>query len=137
VAWIIKQDVDGGNDLCTTAKVPYVTANRWYDATNTVGWDSLCLIPDEVSLNWVKKVLRLGEWRVWLELAKRVNPEAHAASMALDTWLGSDGIAGNPISGKETLCIEVAAPASTLDVEEIHDTAVENKYEDGESTSLG
>lgn len=115
-------------------------ANRWYDAANTLGWGSLCLMPDEVNSNWVEKVLRVGEWRVWLELAKRVNPEAHAASMALDAWLGSDGIAGKPISGKETLCIEVAAPASTLDVEEIPDTDVEDEEDkdedgDGESTS--
>jgi hypothetical protein len=81
-------------------------------------------MPDEVNSNWVEKVLRVGEWRVWLELAKRVNPEAHAASMALDTWLGSDGIAGKPISGKETLCIEVAAPDSTLDEEDEKSTSL-------------
>jgi hypothetical protein len=41
-------------------------------------------------------------------------------------------IAGKPISGKETLCIEVAAPASTLEVEEIPDTDVEDAEADDE-----
>jgi hypothetical protein len=93
-------------------------------------------MPDEVNSNWVEKVLCVGEWRVWLELAKRVNPEAYAASMALDAWLGLDGIAGKPISGKETLCIEVAAPISTLDIEEIPNTNVEDEDKDEESMLL-
>jgi hypothetical protein len=64
--------------------------------------------------------------RIWLEPVKRVNPEVHAASTALDAWLGSECIAGGPLRKEDTLRIEVRVPAIVCEVEDVQDS------EDGE-----
>jgi hypothetical protein len=100
-------------------------AVRWHDAAITLGWGSLCLMPhDAVTNNWVEKTLTVSEWHIWLELAKKANPDAYKASAALDEWLGSEGIQGRSISSKGTLCIEAKAPATTLrEMEEVLDSS--------------
>ena len=75
----------------------------------------------------MEQTLRIGELRIWLELVKRVNPEVHVASMALDAWLGSECIAGGPLKKEETLRIEVEAPAIVYEVEEVQDSEDEEQ----------
>ena len=58
-------------------------ANRWYQAAELLGWGSLCLLPESVSNKWVRDCLA-HVWPLWLQLIKRVNPDACAASRALD-----------------------------------------------------
>ena len=97
-------------------------AIRWYDAAEKLGWGSLCLIPhDQVTNSWVEQTLRVGEWSIWLELVKKVNPDAYNASKAFDTWLGSDNIASGSIDGKEPLLIEAEVTEVAEVVEEVHD----------------
>lgn len=60
-----------------------------------------------------------------------MNPVAHKASMALDTWLGSEGISGRSISEKATLFIEANTPAVATQVEEVEDSEIEDS-EDGD-----
>jgi hypothetical protein len=101
-------------------------AQRWYAAANELGWGSLCIMPyDHVSNTWVEQTLRVGEWQVWLELVKKVNPDAYSASKAFDAWLGSESIAGS-IEGKERLCIEDEPPATTCEIEEVQDSEDED-----------
>lgn len=92
-------------------------ATRWYQVADTLGWGSLCLLPDSVSNKWVKDV-PAHAWPLWLDLIKRVNPDACAASRALDAWIGNEGI-----QGREKLYIEEKGSASQ--VEEIIDSADE------------
>jgi len=51
--------------------------------------------------------------------------------MALDTWLGSEGISGGSISEKATLSIEANTLAVATQVEEIEDSEMEDS-EDGD-----
>jgi hypothetical protein len=98
-------------------------ATRWYEAANRLGWGSLCLMPHGLITNtWVEQTLRVGEWRVWLELVEKVKPDAYAASKALNSWLGSESIAGGPIDGKRALRIETELPATVYEVEEVQDS---------------
>ena len=46
--------------------------------------------------------------------------------MALDAWLGLEGISGGSISEKAILSIEASTPASVIQVEEIEDSEVED-----------
>jgi hypothetical protein len=92
-------------------------ASRWYTLAQSLGWGSLALIPhDSIPNSWIESTLRAGELDVWVELVKKETPDIFAASRALETWLGADGIAGGPISGKKTLGIEARAPATIYDV---------------------
>jgi hypothetical protein len=105
-------------------------ATRWYEAACVLGWGSLCLMPyDEITLTWVEQTLRVAEWHTWLDLVKKVNPDAYAASMALDDWLGSESIAGGPINEKEVLRIESAVPTTIYEVEEVPDSEGEEEDE--------
>jgi hypothetical protein len=97
-------------------------ATRWYQVADTLGWGSLCLLPDSVSNKWVKDV-PAHAWPLWLDLIKRVNPDACAASKALDAWIGNEGIQGGPIQGREKLYIEEKGSASQ--VEEVVDSTDE------------
>ena len=98
-------------------------ATRWYEAANNLGWGSLCLMPhDRITNTWVEQTLRVGEWRVWLELVKKVNPDVYAAGKAFDSWLGSESIASGLIDGKEPLRIEAELRTSPHEVEEIRDS---------------
>jgi hypothetical protein len=111
-------------------------ALRWYDAATMLGWGSLCLMPhDAVTNNWAEKTLTVPEWRIWLKLAKKVNVEAYKASAAFDGWLGSEGIQGRSITGKETLCIEATAPRVQFDVEEVADSESDGDNDRMEDTS--
>lgn len=67
---------------------------------------------DIISNSWVENDLRVPFWHIWLELVVKVNPIAHKASMALDAWLGLEGISGGSISDKATLSIEASMPMS-------------------------
>lgn len=103
-------------------------ASRFYEAANVLGWGFLCLIPHDVVPNsWIEQTLRIGELRIWLELVKRVNPEVHAASTALDAWLGSECIAGGPLRKEETLRIEAEAPAIVCEIGEAQDSEDEEQ----------
>ncbi|KAI4221645.1 MAG: hypothetical protein L6R40_008617 [Gallowayella cf. fulva] len=103
-------------------------ASRFYEAASVLGWGFLCLIPHNVVPNsWVEQTLRIGELRLWLELVKRVNPEVHSASTALEAWLGSECIAGGPLRQQETLRIEVETPAIVYEVEEVQDSEDEEQ----------
>ena len=102
-------------------------ALRWYEAAKQLGWGMLCLMPHDVITNsWVENELRVRHWHIWLELVEKVNPTACKASMALDAWLGSEGISGGSISEKATLSIEASTPAPVIQVEEIEDSEVED-----------
>lgn len=103
-------------------------ASRFYEITGVLGWSFLCLIPhDVVSNSWIEQSLRIGELRIWLALVKRINPDIHVASTALDAWLGSECIAGGPLRKEETLRIEVEAPAIVYEVEEVQDSEDEGQ----------
>src|SRR5690348_10980498 len=111
-------------------------ARRFYEAACVLGWGILCLVPhDAVPNSWIEQTLRIGELRIWLELVKRVNPEAHAASTALEAWLGSECIAGGPLKKEETLRIEVEIPTIVYEVEEIQDS--EDDVEEEPTSSTG
>jgi hypothetical protein len=98
-------------------------ASRWYTVAQTLGWGSLALMPhDSIPNSWIESTLRTGESNIWVELVKKVNPDVFAASKALEAWLGPDGIAGGPISGKKTLSIEAKAPATFYEIEEVQDS---------------
>lgn len=98
-------------------------ASRWYTVAQTLGWGSLALMPhDSIPNTWIEAVLRTGELAVWVELIKKEHPDIYAASKALETWLGPDGIAGGPISGKKTLSIEAETPAALYEIEEVQDS---------------
>jgi hypothetical protein len=111
-------------------------ASRFYEAASVLGWGFLCLIPHDVVPNsWLEQTLRVGELRIWLELVKRVNPDAYAASTALDSWLGSECIAGGPLRKEETLRIEVEAPAIAYEAEEVQDSEDEEQLASTRSQS--
>ena len=98
-------------------------ASRWYTLAQTLGWGSLTLMPhDSIPNSWIESTLRTGEVDLWVALVKKENPDILAASKALEAWLGADGIAGGPISGKETLSIEARAPATIYEIEEVQDS---------------
>ncbi|KAL5370877.1 hypothetical protein DPSP01_014619 [Paraphaeosphaeria sporulosa] len=107
-------------------------ATRWYHAARTLGWGFLCLMPSEIAPKWVEQTLRVGEWALWLEVVKKVNPDTYKASQVLDAWLGADGIAGKPISGKETLFVEADVPMPSTQVEEVADSEEEGEVGDDE-----
>jgi hypothetical protein len=114
-------------------------ALRWYEAAKQLGWGMLCLMPhDIISNSWVENDLRIPFWHIWLNLVVKVNPVAHKASMALDAWLGSEGISGGSISEKATLSIEANAQAAATQVEEIGDSELEDgedvENSDGDGT---
>ncbi|KAF1933792.1 uncharacterized protein M421DRAFT_28443, partial [Didymella exigua CBS 183.55] len=95
---------------------------RWYSISQELGWGILTLIPhDEIANRWIERKLRVGQLHVWIELLKKERPDICAASKALESWLGPDGIAGGPINEKQTLCIEAEAPVTIYEVEEIQD----------------
>ncbi|UPX13400.1 uncharacterized protein EKO05_0003909 [Ascochyta rabiei] len=109
-------------------------ALRWYEAAKQLGWGMLCLMPHNIISNlWVENNLRVPFWHIWLKLVVEVNLEAYKASMALDAWLGSEGISGGSISEKATLSIEADTPTPATQVEEIKDS----EMEDGEDTKNG
>lgn len=102
-------------------------ALRWYEAAKQLGWGMLCLMPhDIISNSWVENDLRIPFWHIWLKLVVKANPVAHKASMALDAWLGSEGISGGSISEKATLSIEADTLTSATQVEEIEDSELED-----------
>jgi hypothetical protein len=109
-------------------------AKRWLTATEVLGWGSLCLMPvDLVSKRFAEKVSTVDQWSTWLELVKRVNPDAYRASLALDKWVGIDGIKGGPIQSTDLLCIEATGPTAINQVEEIADS--DDDAPDGTSAS--
>jgi hypothetical protein len=111
-------------------------ATRWYDAAKALGWGILCLMPtDIVSTRWVEKEVLAHEWSIWLELIKRVNKDAYTVSMAMDDWLGTEGIQGGAIQSKEILYIEEKGPAVVYEVEEVADSTNEDGESDVESTT--
>ncbi|KAL5371461.1 hypothetical protein DPSP01_014257 [Paraphaeosphaeria sporulosa] len=105
-------------------------ATRWYHAARTLSWGFLCLMPSEIAPKWVEQTLRVGEWALWLEVVKKVNPDTYKASQVLDAWLGADGIAGKPISGKETLFVKADVPMPSTQVEEVADSEEEGEVGD-------
>ncbi|KAJ4342108.1 hypothetical protein N0V95_007044 [Ascochyta clinopodiicola] len=106
-------------------------ALRWFEVARTLGWGMLCFMPHDIITNsWVENDLRIRYWDIWLKLVAKVNPDAHKASTALDAWLGSEGIAGGSISGKETLSIEADAPVPVMREEEIEDSGIEDSDDD-------
>jgi hypothetical protein len=112
-------------------------ALRWYEAAKQLGWGMLCLMPhDIISNSWVENDLRIRFWHIWLELVVKVNPVAHKASMALDAWLGSEGISGGSISEKATLSIEANAPAPVTQVEDIEDSEMEDGKDGGDEDNV-
>jgi hypothetical protein len=116
-------------------------ASRWYTAAMTLGWGSLCLMPpDLISNKWVEKTLARPEWDAWLQLVKKIEPDVHTASTALDAWLGADGIEGGSLKDKETLCIEEGPAAVAGEVEEVADSDRESESgvdSDGEEATTG
>ena len=54
-----------------------------------------------------------------------MRPDVYAASRALDSWLGPEGIAGGPISEKKTLSIEAEAPATIYKIQDSEDDDID------------
>jgi hypothetical protein len=101
-------------------------ATRWFAAATMLGWGSLCLMPiDVVSNSWVEREIQTDAWNIWLQLVKRINPEAYSASLAFDRYVGQEGIYGGPIQGTDMLCIEENSPTVVYQIEEIADSAEE------------
>ncbi|KAF2827746.1 hypothetical protein CC86DRAFT_276017, partial [Ophiobolus disseminans] len=95
---------------------------RWYKMGQALGWGSFCLVPHNVISNsWVEYPLRIPEFDVWLELARKVNPNVVKAAQVLDTWLEPDGIAGGAISDKAPLGIKAAPNLPIFEIEEVQD----------------
>ena len=67
-------------------------------------------------------MLRVGQLDVFIEVVKRERPDLCAASKAVEAWLGLEGIAGGPISGRQMLSIEVDALTTIYEVEEVEDS---------------
>ncbi|CAE7019912.1 hypothetical protein PTTW11_02971 [Pyrenophora teres f. teres] len=98
-------------------------AMRWYLISQELGWGILTLIPhDEIPNRWIERTLRVGQLDVWMKLLNKERQDICVASKALESWLGPEGIAGGPISEKKILSIEVEAPATIYEVEEIQDS---------------
>lgn len=57
--------------------------------------------------------------RLESQLVRKVSPDACAASIALQEWLGNEGIEGGPIYSKEILCIEAQPVLPEYYVEEV------------------
>lgn len=109
-------------------------AMRWHTIVKGLGWGSLLLIPpEEVSNWWVERVLRVGQLEVFVSVVKRERPDLCAASKALETWLGPEGIAGGSISSKQMLSIEAEAPPTIYEVEEVEDSEEEEMLDTIES----
>lgn len=107
-------------------------ATRWFRAAEVLGWGSLCLMPtDGISNRWAEKDLPTDAWNIWLQLVKKVNPEAHSASIAFDNWVGEAAIWGGPIQSKEVLCIEEKGPMVVYEIEEIADSTDEQESDMG------
>lgn len=86
-------------------------ALSWYKIAGELGWGMLCLMPHErISNSWIEHDLLASHTEIWCSLVTRLNPAACTASRALDEWLGSEGLAGGSIRGKQMLCIEDIAP---------------------------
>lgn len=112
-------------------------ASRWYTLAQTLGWGSLTLMPhDSIPNSWIESTLRAGEVDVWVRLVKKENPDIFAASKALETWLGADGIGGGPISGKKTLSIEARAPATIYEIEEVQDSEDEASEDEADEVAI-
>ncbi|UPX16739.1 uncharacterized protein EKO05_0007126 [Ascochyta rabiei] len=112
-------------------------ALRWYKAAKQLGWGMLCLMPHDIISNlWVENDLCVPFWHIWLELVVKVNLEAHKASMALDAWLGLEGISGGSISKKATLSIKANMPMLATQVEEIEDSEVEDSEGGGDENDV-
>ncbi|KAL5371384.1 hypothetical protein DPSP01_014303 [Paraphaeosphaeria sporulosa] len=80
------------------------------------------LVPhDRIANRWIERTLRVGQLAIWMDLVKRERQEIYAASKALESWLGPEGIAGGPISGKQTLSIKAEAPATIYKVQDSED----------------
>lgn len=86
-------------------------ATRWYEIAQGLGWGVFALIPHEhFSNSWVEQTTRAWGLHVWIDLVKKERPDVCAVSRVLDSWLGPEGILGGPISGKQTLSIELDIP---------------------------
>lgn len=95
-------------------------ASRWYEAAKELGWGILCLMPhDSITVTWVEQTLRIAEWRIWLQLVKKVGSDAWAASRELDMWLGPESIAGGSLGDKERLRIEADPHITAYEIEEV------------------
>lgn len=102
-------------------------AMRWHTIVEGLGWGSLLLMPpEEISNWWIERVLRIGQLQVFIDVVRRERPNLYIASRALETWLGPEGIAGGPISGKRMLEIEAESPSVVHEVEEIQDSEDED-----------
>ncbi|KAF1923102.1 uncharacterized protein M421DRAFT_49791, partial [Didymella exigua CBS 183.55] len=95
---------------------------RWYEVAQGLGWGIFTLMPYEYFANsWIKQTIRAWGVHLWMELVKKERPDVCAASKVLDDWLGPEGISGGPISGKQTLSIELDIPLDPV-VEEVEDS---------------
>jgi hypothetical protein len=116
-------------------------ASRWYAAATALGWGSLCLMPpDAISNKWAEKTLTRPQWDLWIQLVKKIQPDAYTASRKLEAWLGTDGIEGGSIQHKDTLCIEAGPPMAVGEVEEVADSDMESESgvdSDGNGTTTG
>lgn len=111
------------------------SGNRWWEAAETLSWIGILGIPC-ASKSWVEREVRAKEWRAWLQIVLHINPDMYAAGKAFEGWLGTDGIEGGSLNGKEPLQIEsrlALGTAVNLRDEEVHDdvdlTTQESQYE--------
>lgn len=102
-------------------------ATRWYQGAGILDWGFLCLIPDTISHKWMEQTRRVGEWKLWLEVVKKINLDTYKASRMLSAWLGAERIVGEPIDSKETLFIEAGVPAMASHVDEADDSEADGE----------
>lgn len=95
-------------------------ASRWYELAQGLGWGILALMPSEdIPNTWLERDISAWGVGLWVQLVRKERPDVCAAAEALDSWLGPDGIAGGPISGKTALCLEMDPPVgSVVEVED-------------------
>jgi hypothetical protein len=75
-----------------------------------LGWGILYLMPyDVINTAWVEQKMGIAQWRIWLSVVERVNPDAAATSRELNNWLGVECITGGPITQQKLLGIKAVA----------------------------
>ncbi|KAH6613177.1 hypothetical protein C7974DRAFT_405302 [Boeremia exigua] len=108
-------------------------AFKWYRVAEGLGWGVLLVMPDDaIPKTWIEHEIRSWGVDVFIELVRKERPDVCLAAKQFDEWLGPEGIAGGEIKGKKTLSIEVKAPETTCEVEEIKDSEDDSEEEEEE-----
>ncbi|KAL5371659.1 hypothetical protein DPSP01_014104 [Paraphaeosphaeria sporulosa] len=111
---------------------------RWFLVAQNLGWGILTMIPyKNVAKSWIESRLAMGQLVVWVDLVKKTREDLYAASKAVERWLGPEGIAGGPISGKQTLSIKAEGLAAIYEIGEVADSEDEGLASETDSSMRG